>query len=206
MQEKKKIVCYGAAVKRNTVLNFCEITKNSIDYVVDTSPHKQGKFLPGTHIPIYSPEKIKNTKPDYIVILAWNLKDEIIEQMNFVKGWGGQFVVLIPEVGIFEELEFEEVFKIDLEKIEDERGFFSRSWNKKEFEVYGLNSQLVQCNISFNKMKGTIRELDFQKKPHEEAKFVRYVKGKVTVIYNTGNATSTKSPISHIAQKGLFHY
>ena len=98
----KKIVCYGAAAKGNTVLNFCEITKNSIDYVVDISPHKQGKFLPGTHIPIYSPEKIKNTKPDYIVILAWNLKDEIIEQMNFVKEWEGQFVVLVPEVKILE--------------------------------------------------------------------------------------------------------
>jgi hypothetical protein len=98
----KKIVCYGAAAKGNTVLNFCEITKDSIDYVVDISPHKQGKFLPGTHIPIYSPEKIKDTKPDYIVILAWNLKDEIIEQMNFVKEWEGQFVVLVPEVKILE--------------------------------------------------------------------------------------------------------
>ncbi len=96
----KKIVCYGAAAKGNTVLNFCGITKDDIDYVVDISPHKQEKFMPGTHIPIYSPEKIKDTKPDYIVILAWNLKDEIIEQMNFVKDWGGEFVVLIPKVEI----------------------------------------------------------------------------------------------------------
>ena len=101
-KEKKKIVCYAAAAKGNTVLNFCGIAKNSIDYVVDISPHKQGKFLPGTHIPIYAPEKIKDTRPDYIVILAWNLKDEIIEQMNFVKEWGGKFVVLIPEVKILE--------------------------------------------------------------------------------------------------------
>ena len=100
--EKKgrKIVCYGAAAKGNTVLNFCEISKNSIDYVVDISPHKQGKFLPGIHLPIYSPKKIKNTKPNYIIILAWNLKDEIIEQMNFVKEWNCKFVVLIPEVKI----------------------------------------------------------------------------------------------------------
>ncbi len=96
----EKIVCYGAAAKGNTVLNFCGITKNEIDYAVDISPHKQEKFLPGTHIPIYSPEKIKDTKPDYIVILAWNLKDEIIEQMNFIKEWNGKFVVLIPEVKI----------------------------------------------------------------------------------------------------------
>ncbi len=99
-EQGKKIVCYGAAAKGNTVLNFCEITKDDIDYVVDIRPHKQEKFLPGTHIPIYSTEKIKDTKPDYIVILAWNLKEEIIEQMNFVDKWNGKFVVLIPEVKI----------------------------------------------------------------------------------------------------------
>ena len=68
--------------------------------MVDISPHKQGKFLPGTHIPIFSPEKIKETKPDYIVILAWNLKDEIMKQIEFVSEWNGKFVVLIPEVKI----------------------------------------------------------------------------------------------------------
>ncbi len=99
-EQKKKIVCYGAAAKGNTVLNYCKISKNDIDYVVDISPYKQGKFMPGTHIPIFSPEKIKETKPDYIVILAWNLKDEIIQQINFNKGWDGKFVVLIPEVKI----------------------------------------------------------------------------------------------------------
>jgi predicted transposase YbfD/YdcC len=99
-EEKKQIVCYGAAAKGNTVLNYCKISKNDINYVVDISPHKQGKFMPGTHIPIYSPEKIKETKPDYIVILAWNLKDEIVQQMNFINDWGGKFVVLIPELKI----------------------------------------------------------------------------------------------------------
>ena len=84
---------------------------------------------------------------------------------------------------IFEELELEGVFKIELEKIEDSRGFFSRSWDRKEFEKRGLNSELVQCNISFNKIKGTIRGLHFQKKPHEEAKFVRCVKGKVYEVF-----------------------
>jgi SAM-dependent methyltransferase len=99
-EEEKEIVCYGAAAKGNTVLNYCKILKNNINYVVDISPHKQGKFMPGTHIQIFSPEKIKETKPDYIVILAWNLKDEIIQQMNFINDWGGKFVVLIPEVKI----------------------------------------------------------------------------------------------------------
>ena len=84
---------------------------------------------------------------------------------------------------IFKELEFECVFKIDLEKIEVSRGFFSRSWDKKEFEKHGLNSQLVQCNISFNKIRGTIRGLHFQKKPHEEAKLVRCVKGKAYEVF-----------------------
>jgi len=99
-EEEKQIVCYGAAAKGNTVLNYCKISKNDINYVVDISPHKQGKFMPGTHIPIFSPEKIKETKPDYVVILAWNLKDEIVQQMNFINDWGGKFVVLIPEVKI----------------------------------------------------------------------------------------------------------
>ena len=98
--ERKKIVCYGAAAKGNTVLNFCKIGNEDIDYVVDISPHKQGKFLPGTHIPIFSPEKIKETKPDYIIILAWNLKEEIMKQINFIREWNGKFVFLIPEVEI----------------------------------------------------------------------------------------------------------
>ena len=101
-KDNKKIVCYGAAAKGNTVLNFCEIGSNFIDYVVDISPHKQGKFLPGTHIQIFPPEKIKETKPDYIVILAWNLKDEVMKQIEYVKEWNGQFVFLIPEVKIIE--------------------------------------------------------------------------------------------------------
>ena len=95
--ERKKIVCYGAAAKGNTVLNFCKIGNEDIDYVVDISPHKQGKFLPGTHIPIFSPEKIKETKPDYIIILAWNLKEEIMKQINFIREWNGKFVFLIQE-------------------------------------------------------------------------------------------------------------
>ena len=96
----KKIVCYGAAAKGNTLLNYCKIEKNFIDYVVDQNPYKQGLFLPGTHIPIKSPDEIQKTKPDYIIILPWNLKDEIMEQMKEVKDWGGKFVIPIPEVYI----------------------------------------------------------------------------------------------------------
>jgi len=94
----KTIVGYGAPAKGNTLLNYCGIRDDFIDYTVDRSPHKQGLFLPGTHIAIHHPDKIKQTKPDYVLILPWNLKDEIIEQMTYIREWGGQFVVLIPEI------------------------------------------------------------------------------------------------------------
>ncbi len=98
----KKIVCYGAPAKGNTLLNYCGIGHDIIDYTVDISPHKQGKYLPGTHIPIMTPEKVSQSKPDYLVILAWNLKEEIMNQMSHIRDWGGKFVVLIPEVKIYE--------------------------------------------------------------------------------------------------------
>lgn len=97
----KKIVCYGAPAKGNTFLNYCGIGTDFIDYTVDINPHKQGLFLPGTHIPIKKPEDIQRTKPDYLLILAWNLKDEIMNQMGYIRDWGGKFVVLVPEVKIY---------------------------------------------------------------------------------------------------------
>ena len=100
-REGKSMVGYGAPAKGNTILNYCGIRSDFIDYTVDRSPHKQNHFLPGTHIPIYNPDKIKETKPDYLLILPWNLKDEIMEQMAHIRDWGGQFVTLIPEVKIY---------------------------------------------------------------------------------------------------------
>jgi len=97
----KKIVGYGAPGKGNTLLNYCGIRQDFLDYTVDRSPYKQGKFTPGTHIPILSPDKIRETKPDYVLILPWNLKDEISKQMAYIRDWGGQFVTPIPEVRIF---------------------------------------------------------------------------------------------------------
>ncbi len=99
-QEGKTIAGYGAPAKGNTLLNYCGIRSDFIDYTVDRSPHKQGHYLPGTHIPIYHPDKVKETKPDYLLILPWNLKDEIMEQMSHIRDWGGKFVVLIPEVQV----------------------------------------------------------------------------------------------------------
>lgn len=98
--EGKKIVGYGAPAKGNTLLNYCGIRTDFLDYTVDRSPHKQNKYLPGTHIPIKHPDKIKEDKPDYILILPWNIKDEIMEQMSYIREWGGKFVVPIPRVEV----------------------------------------------------------------------------------------------------------
>ena len=99
-RDNKSIVGYGAAAKGNTLLNYCGIRTDFIDYVVDRSPHKQNHFLPGTHIPIHSPEKVAETKPDYLLILPWNLKEEIMEQMQHVREWGCKFVTFIPGVDV----------------------------------------------------------------------------------------------------------
>lgn len=96
----KQVVGYGAPAKGNTLLNFCGVGTDFIEYTVDRSPHKQGRFLPGTHIPIHSPEHIVQTKPDYVLILPWNLQDEIVEQMAHVRDWGGRFVVPIPRLTV----------------------------------------------------------------------------------------------------------
>jgi hypothetical protein len=99
-QDHRSIVGYGAAGKGCILLNYCGIRSDFLDYVVDLSPHKQGLFLPGTHNPIYPPARIRETKPDYLLILPWNLKKEIMEQMSFIREWGGKFIVPIPEVAV----------------------------------------------------------------------------------------------------------
>lgn len=99
--KNKKIAGYGAAAKGNTLLNYCGIKKDLIDFCVDTSPHKQGKYLPGSHIPIVGKEEIKLQKPDFVIIFPWNIKEEIIRQHNYIRKWGGKFVIVIPELIIF---------------------------------------------------------------------------------------------------------
>lgn len=96
----KRLAAYGAPAKGNTLLNYCGVRGDFVDYTVDRSPHKQGTFLPGTRIPVYAPEKLLETKPDYVWILPWNLREEIIEQMAEIRSWGGRFVVAIPEVEV----------------------------------------------------------------------------------------------------------
>ncbi len=101
-RDGKTIVGYGAPAKGNTLLNYCGIRSDFVDYTVDLSPHKQGLFLPGTRIPVYAPDKIKETRPDYVLILPWNLKNEIMKQMFYIREWGGKFVTPIPEVRVYE--------------------------------------------------------------------------------------------------------
>jgi SAM-dependent methyltransferase len=97
----KRVVGYGAPGKGNTLLNYCGIRTDFLEYTVDRNPYKHGRYLPGTHIPIYPPERIRETRPDYVLILPWNLKDEVMEQMSHIRTWGGQFVVPIPNVKVY---------------------------------------------------------------------------------------------------------
>lgn len=101
-REGKTIAGYGAPAKGNTLLNYCGIRTDFIDFTVDRNPHKQGCYLPGSRIPIYHPDRIKETRPDYVVILPWNLKVEIMNQISYIREWGGKFVTLIPEVRVYE--------------------------------------------------------------------------------------------------------
>jgi SAM-dependent methyltransferase len=94
------VVGYGAAAKGNTLLNYCGIRTDLLDYVADLSPHKQGKFLPGTHVPIMTPDRIRETRPAYVLILPWNLRTEIMDQLAYIREWGGRFVVPIPRLEI----------------------------------------------------------------------------------------------------------
>jgi len=102
-RDGKSIVGYGAAGKTNTLFNYCGIRADFLDYVVDRNTYKQGKFLPGTHIPILAPERIRETRPDYLFIGPWNLVDEIVKQTSYIRDWGGQWLVPIPELKVLSE-------------------------------------------------------------------------------------------------------
>ena len=98
----KRIAAYGAAAKGNTLLNYCGVRQDFVDFVVDRNPAKQSRYLPGTHIPVFAPDKIDEVKPDYLLILPWNIKDEIMGKMHHIRQWGGKFVIPIPKVEILE--------------------------------------------------------------------------------------------------------
>jgi 2-polyprenyl-3-methyl-5-hydroxy-6-metoxy-1,4-benzoquinol methylase len=99
-REGKRVAAYGAAAKGNTLLNYCGVRTELIEFVVDRSREKQGKCLPGTRIPIHDPEHVRGARPDYLLILPWNIKDEVMQQMDYIRSWGGKFVLPIPEVTV----------------------------------------------------------------------------------------------------------
>jgi len=101
-REGRSVAGYGAPGKGNTLLNHCGIREDLLQYTVDRSPVKQGQYLPGTHIPIHAPERLAETRPDYVLVLPWNLRDEIAEQLHYVRSWGARLVVPIPELEIVE--------------------------------------------------------------------------------------------------------
>jgi hypothetical protein len=100
--EGKRIAGYGAPAKGNTLLNYCGVRRDFVDFTVDRNPAKQNHYLPGTHIPVFAPEKIDELKPDYVLILPWNIRAEIIGKMGHIRDWGGKFVVPIPTVEVLE--------------------------------------------------------------------------------------------------------
>jgi len=99
-QDGKKVVAYGAAAKGNTLMNYAGVRPDLLSYVVDKSPSKQGKYMPGSRIPIYTEQFLKDDKPDYVLILPWNLKSEVIKQLSYIKENGGKFVVAVPQLEI----------------------------------------------------------------------------------------------------------
>jgi hypothetical protein len=101
-REGSRIVAYGAPAKGNTLLNYCGVGRDLIEYTCDLNPHKQGHYLPGTRIPIRAPEAIRETQPDLVFILPWNLREEIIDQLSFIRDWGGRFVVRTPELRVYD--------------------------------------------------------------------------------------------------------
>ncbi|MGH6881683.1 MAG: methyltransferase C-terminal domain-containing protein, partial [Hypericibacter sp.] len=96
----KHVVGYGAAAKGNTLLNYCGIGGDLLDYVVDLSPHKQGRYLPGSRLPVHAPEMLAQTRPDFVLILPWNLAPEIEQSMGHIRDWGGRFVTAIPRLAV----------------------------------------------------------------------------------------------------------
>lgn len=99
-RNNKIVAAYGAAAKGNTLLNYCGIKNDLIEYVVDANPHKQNKWLPASHIPVVNEEHLRNTRPDYVILLPWNLKDEIMHQLSYIRDWGGKFIIPIPSLQI----------------------------------------------------------------------------------------------------------
>ncbi|RYG41360.1 MAG: SAM-dependent methyltransferase, partial [Chitinophagaceae bacterium] len=99
-KEGKRVAGYGAAAKGNTLLNYCGVKSDLVEFVVDANPHKQDKFLPGSHIPVVKEDHLKAQQPDYVIIFPWNIKEEVMKQLAYIRDWGGKFVMAIPGLHI----------------------------------------------------------------------------------------------------------
>ena len=180
--EGKRVAAYGAPAKGNTLLNYCGITTDLIEYTVDKSPYKQNFLTPGAHLPVYHPDGLLQDMPDYVFILAWNFADEISGAAGGVSGQRGEIHHPDPSGDhpvIFTETSLAGAYIIDVQRIEDERGFFGRSFCRDEFATHGLKAEVAQCNISFNRLRGTVRGMHFQRHPRAEAKLVRCTQGAI---------------------------
>jgi dTDP-4-dehydrorhamnose 3,5-epimerase len=179
----KRVAAYGASAKGSTLLNFCGLGAETIDFVADRSTYKQGRLTQGMHLPIVAPEQLLARQPDFTLMLTWNFADEILEQQRCI-GHAGEICCAHPESkgALSDEISSHKTswpYVIELDRQEDERGFFARAWCQEEFAAHGIDLQVVQCNISFNRRKGTLRGMHYQVAPHAEKKVVRCTRGAI---------------------------
>ncbi len=179
----KRIVGYGAPGKGNTLLNYCGIRGDFLDFTVDRSPYKQGKLLPGTHIPIREPERLAEARAGLRADPAVESPrgDHGAARVHSGLGWAVRRAHTRTDGGavIFTPTPLEGAWLVDLERHEDDRGYFARTWCAREFADQGLEPSVVQCSLSYNRTSGTLRGMHWQAAPHEEAKLVRCVRGAI---------------------------
>jgi hypothetical protein len=162
----KVVAAYGAAAKGNTLLNFCDVTADDISMVADRNPHKQSKLLPGSHIPVVSPEELTRHKPDYVLILPWNLQNGNHAAARRDQSLGRPLLDSHSHGALlrmkFTATPLAGAFIVDIDPTSDERGFFARSFCAAEFAEYGLSAAALQCSVSYNVNKGTLRGMHYQ--------------------------------------------
>ncbi len=211
MDSGGNVVGYGASARSSTLLNYCEIDSRYISMIADQNELKHNHYTAGTHIPISSPQIVMKNNPDYVFILAWNFKDEIIEKLKNDFNFKGKCILPLPnnpkivECEVMKNMNIKEnkikgVFEINLDPHEDHRGFFMRTYDDKTFKEHGIHHNWVQENHSFSRNKGTLRGLHFQFPPHAETKLVRAVSGEIFMAFVDLRKDSL-SPISEFIYK-----
>ncbi len=194
-----RIAGYGAAAKATVLLNFAGLSRDLVSFVVDRSPHKQGRFIPGPRVPVRSPERLLETQPDYVLLLAWNLAEEVLGATAGVPA--ARRAVHHPRPGgpnrlmIFTETKLAGAYVVEADRFEDERGYFERTFVREEFEARGLDTRIVQTAVSYNRQKGTIRGMHYQVDPYGQAKLVRCVRGAIYDVIIDLRATRPRTDL-----------